>query len=250
MSTSIREILQALIFPPGNVVLLGLAALLLRAPWRRLVLAAAFVLLYLQSTPAFVDAFTAPLERYPPLALDRLPAVDAIVVLAGGRYRAAPEYGRDSASDLSLERLQYAVDLERRTGLPLVVSGGSVHGEPETESAIMADLLRRTFGIEGEVLTETKSRTTAENALYTKELLDAHGWRRVLLVTHARHMPRSVAMFERAGVDVIPAPLRFDTRRDAGPTVLSDWLPSARAQHQFFDACHEYVGMLWYRLRY
>ena len=185
-TTWIILILEALAFPPGNVLLFGLAALFTRGGWRRVVLGAAFVLLYLQSAPATVDAFTAPLERYPPLELEHLPTADAIVVLGGGRYLRAPEYGRDSASTLSLERLQYAADLERATGLPLLISGGSVQGEPDAEASIMAELLHTTFGIKTEIVTETRSRNTAENALYSKELLDAHRWHRVFLVTHAR----------------------------------------------------------------
>jgi uncharacterized SAM-binding protein YcdF (DUF218 family) len=250
MITPFPWILEALVFPPGNVLLFGIVALFFRGGTRRLVFAAVFVLLYLQSAPAIVDALTAPLERYPPLSLDHLPAADAIVVLAGGRYRAAPEYGRDTVSVLTLARLQYAADLERATGLPLVVSGGSAQGESDAEAALMEQVLRSTFGIDTEILKETKSRNTAENALYTKELLDARSWHRVLLVTHARHMLRSVAMFEQMGVAVIPAPLRFVTRSVDGPVVLLDWLPSAKSMYQLRDACHEYVGLLWYRVRY
>jgi uncharacterized SAM-binding protein YcdF (DUF218 family) len=251
MNTPFNVVLEALAFPPGNVLVLALVAMLaLRRGVRRVALGAAFVLLYLQSAPAVVRAFVAPLEAYPPLALDRLPPAEAIVVLAGGRYSDAPEYGRDSPSEVSLERLQYAADLERASGLPLVISGGSVQGEPDAEAAIMADVLRTTFGIDREILSETRSRNTAENALFTKELLDAHGWHRVLLVTHARHMPRSIAVFEKAGIEVIPAPLRFEARYRDTPWLLGDWLPEARALHRFSEAAHEYVGMLWYRLRY
>ena len=250
MSIPLAVVLESIVFPPGNVLLLGLVAgLLLRGPRRRVALGAALVLLYLQSAQVSVDLFTAPLERYPPLVLARLPTADAIVVLAGGRYYRAPEYGRDTASRWSLERLQYAADLERASGLPIVISGGSVQGEPDSEAAIMATVLHDTFGISGEIPTETRSRNTAENALYTKDLLDARGWHRVLLVTHARDMPRAVTMFEKYGVKAIPAPLRFDTLPNDGLS-LEDWLPSARAMEQFRGACHEYVGMLWYRLRY
>ncbi len=250
MSTPFPWILEALVFPPGNVLLLGVVALFLRGGKRRLVFTAAFLLIYLQSAPAIVDALTAPLERYPPLSLDHLPVADAIVVLGGGRYRAAPEYGRDTVSVASLVRLQYAADLERATGLPLVLSGGSVQGESEAEATLMADVLRSTFGLNTEILTETMSRNTAENAFYTKVVLDAHGWHRVLLVTHSRDLPRAVGMFEQAGVAVVPAPLRFDTLPDDRPMLLGDWLPSAKSMNQLREACHEYVGLLWYRVRY
>jgi uncharacterized SAM-binding protein YcdF (DUF218 family) len=249
MSTSFTSILEALAFPPGNVLMLALVALALRGTWRRSVFAVALGLLYVQSVPAVVHVFTAHLERYPALTLDRLPAADAIVVLAGGRYPDAPEYGGDSISDDSLERLRYAADLERASRLPLVITGGNRDGEPNPEALLMAAVLRDTFGVGSEILTETRSRTTAENALYTKSLLDEHGWRRVLLVTHARHMPRSLSVFEKAGVDVIAAPMHYEAAR-GGPTSLGAWLPQAHTMDQFREACHEYVGMLWYRVRY
>jgi uncharacterized SAM-binding protein YcdF (DUF218 family) len=247
--TPFSFVLESIAFPPGNVLLLGVAALMLRRG-RWLVATTALLLLYLQSAPVTVAAFTAPLERYPPLDLERLPSADAIVVLGGGRYSNAPEYGRDSASDFTLERLQYAADLERATGLPLVLSGGSVQGEPVAEATIMADLLRNTFGLTAEILTETQSRNTAENAIYTKQVLEQHGWQRVFLVTRARDMPRAMRVFERNGTSPIAAPLRFDTQRDDGAGLLADWLPSARAMYQFREACHEYVGALWYLVRY
>jgi uncharacterized SAM-binding protein YcdF (DUF218 family) len=250
MTTPFTWILEALVFPPGNVLLLGIVALFCRGGTRRLVFATAFVLLYLQSAPAIVDALTAPLERYPPLSLDHLPAADAIVVLASGRYRSAPEYGHDTVSIATLARLQYAADLQRATGLPLVLSGGSVQGESDAEATLMEQVLRGTFGIDAEIVTETKSRNTAENALYTKELLDARSWHRVLLVTHARDLPRAVGMFEQYGVSVVPAPVRFDALPDDGPMLVGDWLPSANSMRQLREAYHEYVGMLWYRVRY
>lgn len=231
------------------MLLFGLTAFFVPRRLRRPVAGMALVLLYLQSAPISVAAFTAPLERYPPLELDRLPTAQAIVVLGGGRYTRAPEYGRDSVSDFTLERLQYAADLERVSRLPLVLSGGSAQGEPDPEAVIMARVLRDTFGVEADILTEAQSRNTAENARYTSELLGRRGWHSVLLVTHARHMRRAVAMFEQYGINAIPAPLRFDTRADPVP-MLFDWLPSPKAMRQFREACHEYVGLLWYRVRY
>jgi len=249
-SAPFSVILESLAFPPGNAIVLGLVALLLRRNLRRIVIAAAFVLLYLQSAPLIVQAFVAPLERYPPLALDKVPTADAIVVLGGGRYRDAPEYGYDSASDLTLARLQYAADLARASRLPVVTSGGSAESETATEAGIMADTLRNTFGIETEILTENRSRNTAQNAFYTKELLDMHGWHRVLLVTHARDMPRAVAIFEQSGVEVVPAPAHYEAQPHGGSMQLNDLLPSAKALYQFRFAAHEYVGLVWYRLRY
>ncbi len=150
----------------------------------------------------------------------------------------------------TLERLQYAAVLQRATRLPLVLSGGSVHGEREAESTIMERVLRETFRVDAPMFTETESRNTDENAMYTKVLLDMHAFTRVLLVTHAQHMPRAVEAFEHYGVAVIPAPTAFESRLAGAPSGAFPWLPSAPTMRLFREACHEYVGLVWYGLRY
>ena len=77
-------------------------------------------------------------------------------------------------------------------------------------------------------------------------MLQAAGIRRVYLVTHAWHMPRSVLVFEKAGLEVIPAPTRFVSR--ATPE-WSDFLPTARAFSTSYYAIHEGLGLLWTHLR-
>ncbi len=46
------------------------------------------------------------------------------MVLGGGRYRDAPEYGNDTVGEYTLVRLRYAAKLHRETGFPLLVTGG------------------------------------------------------------------------------------------------------------------------------
>jgi uncharacterized SAM-binding protein YcdF (DUF218 family) len=77
---------------------------------------------------------------------------------------------------------------------------------------------------------------------------------RVLLVTSAMHMPRSVATFRRLcpAVAVIPAPTDFrapDMPEDEWYREAADQLPSAGNLAEFADATHEYLGMAYYRLR-
>ena len=68
------------------------------------------------------------------LAGEEAQRAGAIVVLGGGRYDEAPEYGDDTISLAGLRRVRYAAVLQRRTGLPVLVSGGSVYAEPLPES--------------------------------------------------------------------------------------------------------------------
>ena len=93
---------------------------------------------------------------------------------------------------------------------------------------------------------EVESRDTWQNAKFSAALLRPAGVTRVLLVTHAWHMRRSVLAFERAGLTVIPAPVR----RDRMPSFeLGDFLPTAESWEVSYFALHEWVGLAYYKLR-
>lgn len=69
--------------------------------------------------------------------------------------------------------------------------------------------LWRAWGVPEEaILLESESGTTYENALYNRGLLEAHGLKRVLLVTSAWHMPRALATFRSAGIHALPSPIQ------------------------------------------
>ena len=137
--------------------------------------------------------------------------VDAIIVLGGstlGRVSAAR--GVAELNDAG-DRLTEAVVLARRYPLARIVFSGGVGmfepgGEPE---AATAERLLLAMGIAPERLVlEDQSRNTDENAELTSALLgDDIGT--VLLVTSAFHMPRSVGLFRRVGVEVVAWPTDY-----------------------------------------
>ncbi len=171
----------------------------------------------------------------------------AIVVLSAERYRNAPEYGVDTVGNHTLVRIRYAAFLHRETGLPVLVSGGHVFDrEGDSLARVMADSLLQDFGIDS-VWLEDQSRNTAENASLSHALLQEKGVETVFLVTHAIHMPRAVAAFERSGLEVIPAPTRFHRFHEGSQALLL--LPNAGAVVDSYMALHELVGRLWYALR-
>ena len=89
-----------------------------------------------------------------------------------------------------------------------------------------------------------RSTNTMENAAYSAQVLQEAGIRKIYLVTHAWHMPRAVLAFEKAGLEVIPAPTAFVSRSDGQ---LQDFLPSASALQLTYYAIHEWLGILWYQ---
>ncbi len=124
----------------------------------------------------------------------------AIVVLGRGGVN-----DRGELNGASLFGLMEGVDLYRRGLAPLLVVSGSPFGTSGTEVERRADLSRE-CGIPGPaVLTVTSARTTRDEALGAREILGPRGVRRVILVTDGQAMGRAMALFERAGFDVIPS---------------------------------------------
>ncbi len=253
MEIELVKVVTALLLPPGGNLLGVLAGLAL---WRRApALARALVVfalasLYALATPWLAGRLVAGVEQAAPIThpLELARRAEAIVVLAGGRNPAAPEYGGETVNDASLRRARYGALLQRATGLPLLVSGGTLRDGGSAEAELIAELLRNEFDVPVR-WTETASRNTAENAIRSQALLAAAGIARIALVTDALHMPRAREMFQRVGLEVIPAPTAFHHRAERAWRA-TDWLPLAGALALSAAALHERLGRLWYRLRY
>ncbi len=252
MGIFFAKVLSTLLFPPAANLILLAVAWPFRRRWPRLVISIVLFSLgslYVFSTPMGAYGLIQSLQRSPALVSGALEEpVGAIVILGGGRYRNAPEYGEDTVSKWTLERLRYGARLHRQSGLPLLVTGGNVYEQRLPEAELMARVLVEDFRVPVR-WRETASRNTWENAVFTAPLLAAAGISRVLLVTHASHMPRSLDAFRRNGIMAIAAPTGFFSRPSPGRGVLN-WLPRASALHASTRALHEYLGLLWYRLRY
>jgi uncharacterized SAM-binding protein YcdF (DUF218 family) len=247
MEWLITNTLAALLVPPGSLLALaGAGALLARRRPRlgRSLVAFSLVALYGLATPIVSQALLARLE---PPARDPLAdrGAQAIVVLGGGTYFAAPEYGRDTVGSATLMRLRYAAHLQRASSLPVLLTGGAPLGNDTPEAEQMRRVLETEFRVPARWL-ETASRNTLENARLSHALLAPQGIRRVVLVTHAWHMPRARLAFERAGFEVIPAATGYATRYRV--TALS-FVPGAAALLDSSWFFHEAIGIGWYHLR-
>lgn len=241
-----------LLMPPTSFLILAAAGLMLRRRWPRTgraTAALALATLLVLSTSGGARLLARPLENMTtPLYDLRATRAGAIVVLGASSVERAPEYGgADVADAVALVRLQYGAHLQHATGLPLLVSGGlqSSHAGAVPVGATMARVLRDDFRTPVKWV-EDKARDTAQNAAFSARMLKAAGVRRVLLVTHAMHMPRAREAFEREGLEVVEAPTAFQSRGPFSPMML---LPSASGLYRSFYATHEWVGLVWYRLR-
>lgn len=170
----------------------------------------------------------------------------AIVILAGGtRFDARERPEPTTLKGGTLERVIAGARLARSTGLPVLVSGGPGPGDREAEAVTMARVLARDFGITPRWV-EARSRDTVGNARESALLLKEARIGRVLLVTQAYHMPRSVYAFETVGLSVVAAPHGF--LGGEGERASYAWLPAPQGLYTSWLASHEAVGLLWYRL--
>lgn len=238
----LKKLLAALLLPPAGPLLLAALGLLLMRRRPRLGKSLAWsgvVLLWLLSTPIVTRPMLALLEDMPPLDPAQAKQAQAIVVLGGGSYFAAPEYRGDTINSRTLERLRYAARLQRETGLPLLVSGGAPWGGTPEAHAMKA-ALERDFGVKVRWV-EGSSADTRENARFSAPLLREAGASRVLLVTHAWHMARAQAAFAGAGLETVAAPTAFTT---AGPFAATDLLPGGTGLVYGRIALHELLGRI------
>lgn len=244
---SLTYLLAGVIVPPVSLVLTALLGLLLLKRRRTLGLllsSGSLIGLLVLSTPFVAYSLMSRLEP-PPLPNSRaLADVQAIVILAGGVHRGAVEWGGDTISNFTLERVRYGARLARETRLPVLITGAAPHDGRPGEAAMMSDVLQNEFGVPVRWV-EDASRHTGDNARRSAAMLKVAGVKRVALVTSAFHLPRSQRAFERAGLQVVLAGTGYQGY--SGP--VDDWthfVPNGSALRTSFFALREMAANLLY----
>ncbi|MDX1668618.1 MAG: YdcF family protein [Limnobacter sp.] len=188
------------------------------------------------------------LEKAKPLPAEG--GLDAIVLLGGATESAFEGWRTLPDLNESADRLWVAARLYKQGVAPVVlVSGGGFAGDSriEPEALAMREVLKE-FGVpEHAIVLESESRTTLENALYTKERLQKYststaGDVSVALVTSAFHMKRAFRFFDQPGLN--PYPVRADIRVVPESKPLWRWLPNANGLDKSTLALREQMGLL------
>ena len=246
VSLFVSRLISALLIPPWILILFALGVLLKRnsSSFHRIVFGVLPLLTILLLSMPFVSEKLQSLIEMPCQPLDQGEA-QAIVILGGGVYREAKEYGSEAAPNpRTLERLRYGAYLHRKMGLPVLVTGGAVD-TPVPEAFVMREVLQSDFQLPVRWV-EDQSLNTLQNAEYSATLLKNEAIHRILLVSHSWHLPRATTLFEAAGFEVIPAPTVCGRRTNS---YWMDGLPSAQALSNSHSVLRELVGQLAYRLQ-
>jgi uncharacterized SAM-binding protein YcdF (DUF218 family) len=256
MTYFLSKFLPLFVYPAGLTCLVLLAAWIF---WKKKTLArwlvlAAFLIIFLGGNRWVSMALVRSLEeRYLPQKV--YPKADVIVVLGGGTD--APQYPRSMAEvNGAGDRVIYGLKLYKDgVADQLILTGGTVdwQGAYATSPAEdMASLLSLMGVPKEKMILESKSANTAEDAKYSAEIIRDHGWKNVILVTSALHMPRSVKLFTLEGIDVIPAPVDYTITNQEWnelmqPTlenILINLLPTSGNLKSTTSSMKEYIGMV------
>jgi len=262
MFVFLSKFLPLFVYPLGLIFILVILALIFRR-YRRVqiaLLVAALIILYISSN-RWVSYQLARSLEWQYLPLNPVPQADAIVVLGGGTESVQPPRSTVEVNSAG-DRILYAAKLYKDGKSPVILlSGGNIiwlNGRTTTPAEEMAGILDLA-GIQQEdgVWLQSKSQNTFEDAFYSSQMLKEKGISRVLLVTSAMHMPRSVALFKHQGIDVIPAPVDY-TVTDPGlanlaslepETLLVNLMPNTSSLSLTTNVMKEYIGLFIYRLR-
>lgn len=256
----LSKLLPLFLYPLGLACVLLVVALVMwwrRSRWVPLPVVLALIVLLLGSNSWVANSLVQSLE-WQHIPVGKLPTADAIVLLGGATKSAFPPR---PAVDLSEEgdRVLYAAQLYREGKAPVVIaSGGRIdwRGGGVAESSDMADILV-TLGVPNSaILQDSKSLNTYQNAVNVRQIMQERGIRRVLLVTSAMHMPRSLRIFQRQRIDAIPAPTDFlitpqelNEPNSSPQAILLNLVPDADQLKNTTRALKEYIGTVIYRLR-
>jgi uncharacterized SAM-binding protein YcdF (DUF218 family) len=243
----LNKLLPVFVLPLGLVVLLLVVGLVRKQRWPVI---AALALLYLGSMPVVGNALTHWLEsRYPVVAIDQVESADAIVPL-GGIFGPPAREGFLANMGEASERLDAGITLMQRKKAPwLVFTGGRIpwSKDPEVEGAVSRRAaIARGIPAEQIIITREVGNTNDEAHAVAAVMLE-RGWRKIILVTSAWHMPRAARLFRAAGIDFVPFPvdLQIDPK---GTLTLLDFLPSAGALQRTETIVREWYGILFYGL--
>ena len=244
------KILWQLISPDNLLVILLLVALLLHYMGKRLYARRIFTFLII--SVVFLGFFPLggwllyPLEarfQHNPKLPDR---VDGVILLGGSVMPVSSHYWQQLEVNDAGDRLNAFIDLAHQfPNARLVFTGGSasITGNTPTEASILK-LHLDGLGVDTErVVFEDRARNTAENAFFTRQLVNPGPDSNWVVITTAYHMPRSIGVFCHYGWSLIPYPVDHRTSPDELFELNFNLLGNAGGLKL---AMHEWVGLLAY----
>jgi uncharacterized SAM-binding protein YcdF (DUF218 family) len=145
--------------------------------------------------------------------LDRAQEADVIVVLGAGVQR-----NNRPGPALIRRSTQAAALWQKGLVTHVICSGGTPGDVRRSEADACRELLVEAGVPASAILMEDRSRSTEENAFYTRQVMDEHGWKTAIVVSDGYHLLRATWLFTQVGITVYTSP--------AADPSFGNWLTS------------------------
>jgi len=239
----IKKMLTFFVEPMGLILsflMVGLVLLFLdKNKLSKIFLSISLGMLFLFSFPPFSNFLVENLEnQYPKYNYEA--DIKYIHVLGGGHNTDAMQPISSHLSSASTKRVLEGIIIHKNTPNSKIIFTGYA-GDTNVTTAVMNAKLATTLGVdEDDLIINGLPKDTKEEAIYTKTIVGENPF---VLVTSASHMPRSMMLFESLGMHPIAAPTYF--KKDN----LTSFLPGTGSFDDSRMAVHEYIGILWAKIR-
>ena len=243
----LKKVISSLLLLPGIlVVLLILLSVFAKRGLKLALICLAAILYFFSISPGSHLVLGALENAYPVPPLSTVQRCDAFVVLGGGINDLAPDIsGEGILGSDALARLITGTRLYRQVRKPIIFSGGSIYGKKR--EAEVAEKVLLSLGVDkADIIREGQSRDTYENARYVRDICQKKGFNRILLITSAYHMKRSVMLFRTFSMETVPFPVNHLTSPSKRTPL--DFLPDAGNLFTASLGLREYLGILFYKL--
>jgi uncharacterized SAM-binding protein YcdF (DUF218 family) len=236
---------------PGVVVLvllvIGTCLLWLRPKAGKWLLAITVTFCVMISTLPVGGLMIATLEDRFPVVTSVTGPVDGIIVLGGSVDQYASQSRNQIVLNNGAERLTSFVALARQfPKAKLVFTGGSGRLDQTYKEADTARDFFTSIGLlESRGIYEDQSRNTFENGVFTQRLIKPKTSERWILITSARHMPRSMGVFRQLGWNLIPYPVDYFTK---GVGKLGLQFNLKNGLGSLHSGLREWMGLAVYRI--
>ncbi|MCL1051709.1 YdcF family protein [Shewanella abyssi] len=240
----LKKIVSQLFMPvPLTIIIIVLAYLVIRnRKMARSLLAITAGMLIVLCSGLGSNALLAPLEDQYLVNNQPMGKSCLVMVLGSGHDEAENHSAVQQLSNTALVRLSEGIrQLSLGDGCKLVVSGWSGGMNQRAHADVMFDAAVELGVNPNSIIKFPLAKDTIEEAQYMQwEVMDAP----FRLVTSASHMPRAMAIFENAGLNVTAAPTDFAQRKTYW------WYFDGQSLLSSQRAIHEYLGLAWFKLKH
>jgi len=248
MFFTIKKIISAFLMPLPLLILTLLIGFFIlcftkKQKTGKIIIGFGIFLVILFGCSLFTDSLISPLEQaYPKYEKTDIP-VKYVVVLGGGYNFNSQLPPSSRLSRPSLSRLVEGITIYRENPGSVLIFSGYAGRSKKSNAEGMADVAISLGVPKKDIILEKSPRDTHEEVLLIKEIVKDKPF---VLVTSAAHMKRSMMLFEKQNTNPIPAPTDFLVNKNNNGMPK---LPSTGEYQKADSAIHEYLGILWAKIR-